>query len=75
MAGNAAALLLREAHCTEVYSPLGSQLAAQSLGDFGIKYHFSRTVAHILNSSGDDMCPMEKLSLGKTPNEFYKAIS
>ena len=73
--GNAAALLMRKALCTKVYSPLGSQLAAQSLSNFGIKCHFSRTVAHIMSNRGDDMCPMEKLSIGKTPEEFYEAIS
>jgi len=72
--GNAAALLLRKALCIEVHSPLGSQLAAQVLSEFSISYHFSKTVPHILNGTGNDMCPMEKLSLGKTPAEFYDAI-
>jgi len=72
--GNAAALLLKEALCTEVYSFLGSQLAIQSLDSFGIKYYFSRVVTRILNNLGNDICPMEKLSLGKSPEEFYKAV-
>jgi hypothetical protein len=73
--GNAAALLLRKALCIEVYSPLGSQPAAQSLSEFGINYHFSKTVPYIINEAENDICPMEKLSLGKTPDEFYRAIS
>lgn len=72
--GNAAALLLRKAFCAEVYSPLGSQLAGQTLSELGISYHFAKTVPYILNEVGNDICPMEKLSFGKTPQEFYEAI-
>jgi hypothetical protein len=69
--GNAAALLLRKAYCLEIYSPLGSEFAARTLSEQGIEYHFSRTVPYILNETGDDICPMEKLSLGKNPEEFF----
>ena len=72
--GNAAALLLKEASCTEVYGLLGSRLAAQTLDNFGIRHHFYRVVANILNGAGSDICPMEKLSIGKTPEEFYAAV-
>jgi hypothetical protein len=72
--GNAAALLLKKASCLEVYSPLGSEFAAQTLRHQGIKFHFSKTVPHILNELGNDVCPVEKLSLGKNPEEFYKLL-
>jgi Domain of unknown function (DUF1893) len=72
--GNAAALLLKKASCLEVYSPLGSEFAAQTLRHQGIKFHFSKTVPHILNERGNDICPMEKLSLGKRPEEFYRIL-
>jgi hypothetical protein len=72
--GNAAALLLKKALCLEIYSPLGSEIAAQTLSEQGIKYHFSRTVPHIANKAGDDICPMEKLSLGKSSEEFFQAL-
>ena len=72
--GNAAALLLKKASCLEVYSPLGSEFAAQTLKHQGIKFHFSKTVPHILNELGNDICPMEKLSLGKSPEEFYRIL-
>ena len=71
--GNAAALLLRKIFCYEVYSPLGSQLAARTLDSSGISYHFTETVPYIQNQSQQDMCPMEKLSLNKSPEEFYQA--
>jgi len=69
--GNAAALLLKKASCREIYSPLGSEIAARTLSEQGIKYHFSRTVPYIINKAGDDICPMEKLSLGKSSEEFF----
>lgn len=72
--GNAAALLLKKAVCREIYSPLGSEIAARTLSEQGIKYHFSRTVPYIINKSGDDICPMEKLSLGKSSEEFFQHL-
>jgi len=72
--GNAAALLCIKADCCEVFSPLGSQLAIKTLKKYGIKYHFSRIVPCIQRADREDMCPMEKLSLDKSPEEFYQAM-
>jgi hypothetical protein len=72
--GNAAALLLKKVLCSEVFSELGSENAVKTLDLFVIKYHFNETVPCILNDSQQDMCPMEKLSLGKSPEEFYQAL-
>jgi hypothetical protein len=72
--GNAAALLLKKASCLEIYSPLGSEFAARTLREQGIKYRFSQTVPYIINKAGDDICPMEKLSLGKNPEEFFQHL-
>jgi len=72
--GNAAALLLKKAFCLEIYSPLGSEFAARTLSEQGIKYNFSRTVPYITNKAGDGICPMEKLSLGKDPEEFFQHL-
>ena len=70
--GNAAALLLKKALCLKVYSPVASQAAVHSLEKFGISYHFLEIVPCI--REGNDICPMEKLSGGKTPDEFYHAV-
>ena len=70
--GNAAALLLKKALCLKVYSPVASQAAVHSLEKFGISYHFSKIVPCIWE--GDNLCPMEKLSGGKTPDEFYQVV-
>ncbi|HUU08634.1 MAG TPA: DUF1893 domain-containing protein [Dehalococcoidales bacterium] len=70
--GNAAALLLKKALCLTVYSLVASQAAVQSMEKFGISHHFSSIVNHI--QVGDDVCPMEKLAEGKSPDEFYQAV-
>jgi hypothetical protein len=72
--GNAAALLLKRAFCLEVYSPLGSRFAARTLRHQGIRYHFSKTVPYILNERGNGICPMEKLSLGKSSEQFLRLL-
>ena len=72
--GNAAALLSVNAGCKEVYSPLGSQFAIETFGKYGIKYHFSQIAPYIKKTDGQDMCPMEKLSLDKGPEDFYQAM-
>ena len=71
--GRAAALLCIKANCQEVYSPLGSQPAVEVLGKRGIKYHLTRTVPCI-QTPDEKMCPMELLSIGKEPEEFYQLI-
>jgi len=72
--GNAAALLLQKIKAARVLAELGSENAIQTLRRAGIKYNFNQTVPCIMNDAGTDMCPMEKLSLGKKPDEFYAAL-
>lgn len=72
--GNAAALLSIKASCREIRSPLGSQLAAETLDKYSIKYRLTTIVPYIRQRHGDEICPMEKLSLGKGPDEFYHAL-
>jgi hypothetical protein len=73
--GNAAALLSVKAAVEEVYSPLGSELAVKTLRDYDIECHFIVTVPYIQNRSQDDMCPMEKLSIDRSPEEFFELAS
>jgi hypothetical protein len=72
--GNGAALLAVKANCGEVFSPLGSDLAIKTMEKYGIKYHLSTVVPYIQKPTMEDMCPMEKLSIGKEPEEFYQAM-
>lgn len=69
--GNAAALLAVKVKACEVYSPLGSELAIKTLERHGIKYSLLKTVPFIMRDDGQGLCPMEHLSIGKTPEEFY----
>ena len=69
--GNAAALLAIKAGCQEIYSPLGSQLAIETLDKYGIRHYLSDVVPYIRQDDREDMCPMEKLSINKSPEEFY----
>lgn len=72
--GNAAALLLKKIRCSEVFSPLGSEMGVQALNSFGINYHFREIVPCIQDDTRQNMCPMEKMSLGKTSEEFYQQL-
>ena len=72
--GRAAALLCIKADCREVYSPLGSQLAIELLEQYGIGHHLSRIVPCIQKPNQEGMCPMELLSFGKEPEEFYQLM-
>lgn len=72
--GNAAALLLEIAGCIEVWSYVGSELAVRTLDARGIRHHFVTVAPHIIGRKGDDMCPFEKLSLGRTAEEFYDLV-
>jgi hypothetical protein len=72
--GNAAALLCVKANAAEVFSPLGSELAIQTLDKYRIKHHLLKVVPHITRPDNVDWCPMEKLSVEKTPEEFYQAL-
>ncbi len=74
IAGNAAALLAVKANCREVYSPLGSQLAVNTLDKHGVRHHFTQIVPYIRKPNSEEMCPIEKLSLDKNPYEFYEII-
>ena len=72
--GNAAALLSVMARCREVYSPLGSELAINTLQQYGIEYYLTTIVPYIQKPDGEDMCPMESLSMNKEPEEFYEMV-
>jgi len=72
--GRAAALLCIKVGAGAVYSPLGSRLAADVLRQYGIEHRLQRLVPFITTADGKDMCPMEKLSLGKDPEEFYQEL-
>ncbi len=69
--GRGAALLAIYLKAKIVYGELGSKSAAKALREYKIEFHFRQTCANILNRDKSGLCPIEKLSLGKTPEEFY----
>lgn len=72
--GNAAALLAVLAGAVSVHGLVGSQHAARTLAAHGVNHSFGVTVPSIQRADGGGICPMEQLSLGKTPPEFYTAV-
>jgi hypothetical protein len=72
--GNAAALLAVVVEANEVYSPLGSELAVKTLEQYDIKYHLKKIIPFIMRDDGKGMCPMEQLSIGRSPEEFYSIM-
>jgi len=72
--GNAAALLCVKANCREVYSPLGSQLAVDTLDKYSVRYHLNQIVPYIQKPNSEEMCPMEALSMDRSPDEFYEIM-
>jgi len=72
--GNAAALLCVYLKVKEVYGVIGSQSAGKTLKKNKIKFYFSKTIPNILNKDETDICPMEKMSLSKTPKEFLNSL-
>jgi len=62
--GRAAALLFVYAEVAEVYGAVMSESAAEVLKEYGIKFSYGRLVPNILDRTGSDVCPMEKLAAG-----------
>lgn len=73
--GQGAALLAAYLKAKAVYGGTGSRLAAECLGKYGIEFHFQRTVDNILNRDKTDLCPLEKLSFDRSPEEFYESLA
>ncbi len=72
--GRGAALLAVYLKAQMIYGALGSKLAAKAFKKYKIKFYFQKTVPNILNKDKTGLCPFEKLSLGKTSQEFYNCL-
>ena len=68
--GRAAALLMIYGGVKKVMTPLISRGALIVLKRGGAKVEYQKIVKCILNVKGDDLCPMEKMSRGKSSKEF-----
>lgn len=63
--GRAAAFLLTHAKVSEVWTPVIGRGGRKILENNKIKVKFGRETENIMNQKGDDLCPMEKMSLKK----------
>lgn len=72
--GQGAALLAAYLSAEKVYGKTGSKLAEKTLKRFKIKIYFKKTVDNILDKKKKDLCPLEKKSFSRTPEEFYKHL-
>jgi hypothetical protein len=61
--GKAVVLLVRYAGIVAVYAGMMSESAKVALERTDIDYSYEKLVPAILNRAGNDLCPMEKLSL------------
>lgn len=72
--GRAAALLLSYSGAKKILTPVITRNALAILQRGGAEIKYDKIVKNILNLAGDDLCPMEKLSCGKTVEEFLTII-
>lgn len=72
--GNVAALLFAYLEAKEVFGVVGSSMAKKTLRKYKIKFYFKKTIPNILNKTKTDLCPMEKLSKKKIPEELYDCL-
>jgi len=72
--GRAAALLLVYGGVKKVLTPTVSRGALIVLKRGGAKVEHGKIVKNILNNTGNNLCPMEKMSQGKNSAEFAKMM-
>lgn len=73
--GKAASMFLIKGEIKSLYTDLISDIAFDLLTSNGIEVEYSKKVPMILNRTGDDICPMEKLSSdAENVEEFIQSI-
>lgn len=74
--GRAAALICAYGNAKGVYAHVMSRGAQQVLTQYGIIYDFAVSAENIINRSGTDICPMEKLVLNTDcPEKAFDLIA
>lgn len=74
--GKAAALLMIYAGVKEIYAPIISKPALQTLLKHNVKVYYDKEVERIINRKSDGLCPMETLCLDiEKPDEAYLLLS
>lgn len=74
--GRGAALLAIKGGVSEVYAHLMSESALDVLRRANVQTSYSTLQPHIINRTGDGICPVEQLTQSvDSPDEAYKLIS
>ncbi len=72
--GRAAALLMVRIRPLKVHTPVISDGGREVLEKFGIPYRAQRQVKYLMGMASDEMCRWEKMTVGKTPDEFWDML-
>jgi len=73
--GKASSLILAYGGAKTLYTGVLSKEAIPVLEKYNIKYQADKTVDYIINRTGDDKCPLEKLVTDIfEPGEAYKTL-
>lgn len=73
--GRAAALLMVLVKPAKVYTPVISEGGAQTLEAHKIPFKADRQVKYLMGLASDEMCRWEKMTIGKTPDEFWAMLA
>lgn len=74
--GKAAALLVSYFQAQEVHCGVLSAKAMELLNRQGIRYCYQKLIPIIMNKSGTDICPFEKVVMDiENPQEGYEQLS
>ena len=73
--GRAAALLMVRIKPVLVRTPVISEGGAEVFEKFGVPYRAQRRVKYLMGVASDEMCRWEKMTIGKTPDEFWELLT
>ena len=59
---------------SKVYTPVISDGGREILDTFGIPFKADRQVKYLMGIASDEMCRWEKMTIGKTPEEFWMML-
>ena len=72
--GRAAGLLMALIKPRLVYAGIISEGGIETLEKYAIPFEAVRRVRYLMGMASDDMCQWEKISLGKSPGQFWELL-
>lgn len=73
--GRAAALLMTLVRPRAVFTPVISEGGRTVLDQYGVSFQAQREVKYLMGVASGEMCRWEKMSLGKSPDEFLRILT